>query len=99
MHSPDFAHNSDRSRFEIVVDGVVVGKTYYRENSGRRTFTHTEVDPAQQGKGLATQLIEFALAATRDADLRIAAECPTVTAYLSRHNEYDDIVDAPEPAE
>ena len=99
MHSPDLAHNPGRSRFEILVDGAVVGKTYYRDDDGRRTFTHTEVDPSHQGRGLATQLIEFALAATREAGLRIAAECPTVTAYLGRHPEFDDIVDAAETPE
>lgn len=99
MQNPDFAHNPGRSRFEVIVDGTVVGKTYYRDGAARRTFTHTEVDPEQRGHGLATHLIEFALAETRAAGLRIAAECPTVSAYLARHSEYNDIVDAVETAE
>lgn len=99
MQSPDFTHNRERARFEIRLDGEVVGKTYYREDAVRRLFTHTEVDPAHQGKGLATRLIEFALADTRDANLRISAECPSVSAFLARHHEYDDIVDAVEPPE
>jgi len=93
MANPTISHNSARHRFEIELDGAVIGKSYYREEEGRRVFTHTEVDPEYQGQGLAGQLIKVALDDTRDAGLRIVPQCPAVAKYVSKNHEYDEIVD------
>ena len=93
MTSPTFVHSADRHRFEILEGDAVIGRSYYRAEGARRVFTHTEVDPDHQGQGLATKLIAFALADTREAGLRIVAQCPTVAEYVKRHPEFDDIVD------
>ena len=53
-----------------------------------RTFTHTDLDPAFGARGLATILVEEALRAARDADLRIASHCSMVTQYIAKHPEY-----------
>jgi len=93
MSNPEFRHDPDRSRFEIALDGEVIGASYYRTEPGRRVFTHTEVDPEYQGQGLAGQLIKVALDATKAADLRVVPQCPAVAKYASKHPEYDDIID------
>ena len=93
MDTPEIVHVAARHRFEIRLGRSVIGKSYYRAEEGRRVFTHTEVEPDYQGHGLATQLIEHALTNTREAGLRIVAQCPTVAAYVERHPEFDDIVD------
>ena len=93
MATPEIVHNSDRNRFEIHLDGEVIGRSYYRPEQGRRVFTHTEVDPDYQGQGLAGQLIKVALDDTKSAGLRVVAQCPAVAKYASKHPEYDDIVD------
>jgi predicted GNAT family acetyltransferase len=80
-------------RFTIDVDGQRVGMAEFSEGNGQRVFFHTETSPAFQGRGLATILVAEAVAATRDAGLRIAAPCSMVADYLSKHHEYDDIVD------
>jgi uncharacterized protein len=95
MGSPEFVHVSDRQRYEIRMDDAVIGRNYYREEDGRRIFTHTEVEPEFQGQGLASRLIEFALTDTKKAGLRIVALCPAVSGYLEKHREFDDLVDAP----
>lgn len=93
MESPEPVHSPDRQRFELRLADQVIGRSFYRAEQGRRVFTHTEVDPEHQGKGLATKLIAFALADTREAGLRLVAQCPTVAAYVERHPEFDDITD------
>ncbi len=93
MDSPEIVHSAARHRFEIHLGSSVIGRSYYRAEQGRRVFTHTEVDPHYQGHGLATQLIEYALNDTREAGLRVVAQCPTVAAYVGKHPEFDDIVD------
>jgi len=95
MDSPEIVHSPDRQRFELRLAGDVIGRSYYRAEQGRRVFTHTEVDPDHQGQGLATKLIAFALADTRDTGLRLVAQCPTVADYVERHPEFDEIVDRP----
>ena len=93
MDAPEIVHAAARHRFEIHLGKEVIGRSYYRAEAGRRVFTHTEVEPDYQGHGLATQLIEFALNDTREAGLRVVAQCPTVAAYVAKHPEYDDIID------
>jgi predicted GNAT family acetyltransferase len=80
-------------RFTITVDGQTAGFTRISDRDGKRTFPHTEVDDAFQGRGLATILIGEALQQTRDAGLRIVPVCTMVAAYLKEHPEYDDVVD------
>ena len=65
------------------------GFTEIVDEDGQRTFPHTEVDDAFQGRGLATILIGEALQATRDAGLRIVPVCPMVANYVKKHSEFD----------
>jgi hypothetical protein len=64
----------------------------YRDNSGTRTFVHTEIGPDHEGQGLAGQLVGKALDATRTAGLRVVAECSYVSAFIERNPEYADLV-------
>jgi predicted GNAT family acetyltransferase len=80
-------------RYTIAVEGNQVGKAEFLDRGDRRVFTHTEVDKNYEGRGLATILIAEALQETRDAGLRIVPRCPMVAAYVSKHDEYQDIVD------
>jgi predicted GNAT family acetyltransferase len=80
-------------RFTIAVDGTQVGLVDFVDHDGQRIFLHTEVDDAFEGRGLAGILVSEALAATRDAGLRIVAVCQMVAGYLDKHHDFDDLVD------
>jgi predicted GNAT family acetyltransferase len=84
---------AEADRFIISVDGQRVGLADFSDRNGQRSFFHTETSPEFQGRGLATILVAEAVAATRDAGLRITAPCWMVAEYLAKHREYDDIVD------
>lgn len=84
----------ETDRFTISVDGTVAGFTEIKDSDGQRTFPHTEVDDAFQGRGLASILIGEALQQTKDAGLRIVPVCSMVRAYVKKHTEFDDVVDA-----
>lgn len=84
--------NEERSRFEIRLDGELVGLADYRDDDGVREFPHTEVDPTVRGKGLAGRLVGEALKDTRDAGLKADPVCPYVAAYFKRHPEYQDLL-------
>jgi predicted GNAT family acetyltransferase len=82
-------------RYELSIDGEVVGRCFYRDAGPRRVFVHTEVDAAHAGRGLATQLIEYALSDCRTRGMRIVSRCPMVSAYLGKHDGFDDLIDTP----
>lgn len=88
----DVVELPERGRFEVQLDGVTVGFTAYRDNGSERTFTHTEVDTAHEGRGLATQLIRAALDATRTAGLWVNPQCPAVRRFVEREAAYLDLV-------
>ncbi|TXN29683.1 GNAT family N-acetyltransferase [Lacisediminihabitans profunda] len=83
-------------RYELAIDGAAVAVSTYRDVGQRRVFLHTEVDPDHAGQGLATELIEWALGDVREKGLRIVARCPMVAGYLTKHHQFDDLVDSPQ---
>ncbi|WNG92958.1 GNAT family N-acetyltransferase [Mycobacterium sp. ITM-2016-00318] len=84
---------AESEQYTIEVEGKKVGKAEFQDRSGKRVFTHTEVDEDYEGRGLATILIGQALQQTRDAGLRIVPQCQMVAAYIEKHDEYSDIVE------
>jgi uncharacterized protein len=81
-----------RDRYEAHLDGELAGVLEYVVKRGRIALVHTEVLPAQEGRGVGSALVRFALDDARRRELRVIAICPYVQAYLTRHPEDDDIV-------
>lgn len=83
----------DRNRFEITVDGQQAGFAEYRSRPGRVVLTHTEVDDAFQGQGIAGKLTRAALDSIREQGKQVTPLCPYVAEYIKKHPEYGDMVD------
>ncbi|WP_019876232.1 GNAT family N-acetyltransferase [Sporichthya polymorpha] len=98
--SPDVTVRNapQEGRFEIHVDGKLAGVAEYTEETGHRTFVHTEVDDAFSGQGLAGVLVRAALDTTREDGLRIRATCPYVQRFLEKNDDWADLVDTAEDA-
>lgn len=77
----------ERHRYELLVEGRLAGFAAYSDRDQVRVFTHTEVDPAYAGQGLASTLVQAALDDVRQRGLRFVAVCPFVRSYLQRHPE------------
>ena len=92
--STEVADVATSTRYEITVDGELAGFAEYREVDGARVFTHTEVFDAFEGKGVGSALAAGALDHVRATGRRLVARCPFIAAYLQRHDEYADLVDA-----
>ena len=90
--APTVTDVSDRRRFEIEVDGAVLGFAEYRRRPGVITFIHTEIDPAHEGEGLGTLLVKAALDTARAEGLAVLPYCPFVRGFIDRHREYLDLV-------
>ena len=85
----------ERGRFEISVDGELVGFATYHVDGDVMTLPHTEVDPSLGGLGLGTQLVRGALAGARERGLRVLPYCTFTRHYLHEHPaELDLVADA-----
>jgi predicted GNAT family acetyltransferase len=80
------------SRFEIHVDGKLAGFAVYRIRPGAITFTHTEIDDAYEGQGLGSTLVRAALDVARARRLAVLPECPFVRSWITKHEDYADLV-------
>ncbi len=77
--------NEDSSRYEIRLGDTLAGFAEYQRRPGEILFTHTEVDPAFQGKGLAGVLAFSALTDAAASGDTIVPYCPYIAAYLKSH--------------
>ena len=84
--------NPERHRFEVDLgDSVAIAE--YVLMTGKIMFTHTEVPPAHEGKGIGRALIKAALASARARDLKVIPTCPFFASYMKRHAEVQDLLD------
>lgn len=91
----DVQKNTDSGSYEALVDGQVVGMIVYHTPRGEKrvTLSHTIVDPAYRGQGIATRLVKHALDDLRAHDLKLTNYCTFVADYIADHPEYKDLVD------
>ena len=86
--------NREATRFEAHADGVLAGFAEYQLTDELVVFTHTEVDPAFEGRGISSALARYALDQVRDDGSRRALPvCPFIKGWIERHPEYLGITD------
>jgi uncharacterized protein len=83
--------NKLQSRFELDVEGGIAFANY-RLSPSSVIITHTETPRALRGHGIASELIEGALAPIRADGRKVIAGCGFVVDYLRKHPEYGDMV-------
>lgn len=85
-------HDPDRSRYELVVDDVVVGVADYHLHDGTWVFPHTEISPAHRGHGLGAELVRGALDDVRKAGGKVVPRCWYVADFIEAHPDYSDML-------
>lgn len=85
--------NEAQHRFETSVDGVLC-VLEYRLHDGVLTINHTGVPEAVGGRGIAAALTRTALDTARREGWRVRPNCAYSIAWLAKHPEYRDLVDA-----
>jgi uncharacterized protein len=87
--------NPSQSRYEIYDGDTLAGFSEYKLNGDRIAFTHTEVDPAFGGRGLARRLVTWELDDVRSRGLAALPFCPYVRKVIAENAEqYLDLVPA-----
>ena len=87
-------HAVERSRFELVEDGQVVGVADYRRDGDTWVFPHTEIVAARRGQGLGAVLVQGALDDVRAAGGTVVPRCWYVAEFIDGHPEYRDLLAA-----
>ena len=90
--APTVTDAQDSRRFEIAVDGAVVGFAEYRRRPGIISFLHTEIDTSRKGQGQGTLLVKGARDISRAEGLAVPPYCPFVRGFIDRHRDYLDLV-------
>ena len=88
--------NDHEHRYEAQLDGVVVAYSKFRRRPGQLVFTHTETEPAYEGRGFGSQLARGLLDDVRARGEQLVPLCPFIKAYIEKHPEYADVVSASE---
>jgi predicted GNAT family acetyltransferase len=93
--------NEDENRWEAHLDGELAGVAAYHLTDELVVFTHTEVDPAFEGKGIGSALARHALDEVRaEGTRKVMPLCPFIKAWIGRHRDYVPLVygAAPQPS-
>lgn len=84
--------NPEKHRFEIDLgDSVAVAE--YIVTPTKIIFSHTEVPPQHEGKGIGSTLIRAALNSARTRGLKVIPTCPFFASYMKRHADVQDLLD------
>ena len=89
---PEVVDVPEESRYELRLDGRLIGLAAYRRRNSRIAFTHTEVDESCEGRGFGSLLAAAALDDARRQGLEIVPLCPFIAHYIERHDEYKELV-------
>jgi predicted GNAT family acetyltransferase len=87
-------NNPDQSRYEISIDGDLVGVAVYELGENSINFTHTQVETDNREQGLGGTLVKGALDDVRsESSARVIATCPFVVKWVSEHPDYQDLLE------
>jgi hypothetical protein len=88
----EVSDHPEAERYEVHVDGALAGFAEYQRGPEQISFTHTEVDTAFGGRGLAGQLARESLDEARAAGLSVLPYCPFYRSWIKKHPDYLDLV-------
>lgn len=86
--------NDERSRYELLIDGRLVGIADFRTTGDRLLFPHTEIDPSLRGRGLGEVLVRGALDDVRGRGHVVVPECWFVAQFIDDNPDYRDLLAA-----
>ena len=84
MNDVEITDNPEARRYEARVDGDIVGyASHAQDEPGRLAILHVEVNPACEGRGIGTQLVDHALADADARKLSVVPRCSFAAAVIA----------------
>lgn len=86
-------HNPEQRRYEAHLEGALAGFAEYQLTDELVVFTHTEVDPSFEGRGVGSALARFGLDDVRAQGTReVMPLCPFIKAWIGKRPDYIPLV-------
>ena len=86
-------HDTANQEFTTTRDGHAAELAYARPTDNVIDFTHTFVDEALRGQGVADELARTALAFAREQKLTVKTTCTFMAGFVQKHHaEYADML-------
>lgn len=79
-------------RYEATIGDALAGFCEYNLLTDAIMFTHTEVMPAFEGKGVGSALAKHVLDQARSDGKHVIPVCQFIAAYIRKHRDYADLV-------
>jgi predicted GNAT family acetyltransferase len=90
MH--DVRDNPERNRYELFVDGRLLGIAEYRRTGDVMVLPHTVIQAPERGNGWGEVLVRAALDDIRRQGYRIVPQCWFVAEFVDLNPQYADLV-------
>ncbi len=90
--APTVADNPAEGRFELHLDGELVGFADYRPAGESVIIAHTEIADGHEGEGFGGVLVREALERIQASGKTVIPVCPFTASYIGRHPEFVDLV-------
>ncbi|GAB2778715.1 hypothetical protein HNQ93_001609 [Hymenobacter luteus] len=87
------AHNASDQEFTLVQDGYTAELAYSYPAQHVIDFTHTFVEEALRGQGVAEKLARTGLAYAREQRLKVRTSCEFMQHFVEQHPEYNELLD------
>jgi predicted GNAT family acetyltransferase len=87
-------HDEEKSRFVARVEGRDCVLDYERRDERTLNYQHTFTPEPRRGRGIASDVVRYALEWARRNGQRVVASCPFVQSYVDEHPELADVVTA-----
>ena len=84
--------NETASRFELVVDGELIGVADYRVRGDRVVLPHTEIVRHLRGRGYGDVLVQGVLDRIRPTGRKVVPTCWFVAQFIDANPEYRDLL-------
>jgi predicted GNAT family acetyltransferase len=90
----EIRRNDQQGRYELMIDGHLVGVADFVLDGSTVVLPHTEIDPAKRGQGLGGILVKGALDDIRARGGVVIPSCWYVRQYIDEHPEEADLLAA-----
>jgi hypothetical protein len=84
--------NPQARRYELLLDGRLVGVADYRDTGAALDFPHTEIVGELRSQGFGAELVRGALDDVRRRGQMVIPTCSYVAQFIAEHPEYRDLV-------
>ena len=85
-------HDERARKYYALVDGRESVLEYSEAREGTLNYFHTYVPPELRGRGIADEIVRYALEDAERHGMKVIPSCWFVRVYIQRHTRYQPLV-------